>query len=288
MRELLVIGLLLLAAALVVGLVRRLRLRRLARDRLGEALASVAVPAPPLSPVTAARPFASRLRWLPWVLAVPSGLACYFLFGLGGTFSLTVAAVVGLLGGQIEALWHDRRTQQIEAQLTDAIDLMVGALRAGGGVTAALENAARESRQPLRGQLEEVVGRIRLGDDPRTVFRQLSNRVPLETFLLFTSALAVHWEVGGSLAPTLATVGRTIRDRIELSRRVRSMTAQARISTIAIIGVTYFIALVMWRNDPERMEAFLGTSLGATIVAGTVLLQGLGIVWGSYISRAEV
>jgi tight adherence protein B len=155
-------------------------------------------------------------------------------------------------------------------------------------VTAALENAARESRQPLRGQLEEVVGRIRLGDDPRTVFRQLSNRVPLETFLLFTSALAVHWEVGGSLAPTLATVGRTIRDRIELSRRVRSMTAQARISTIAIIGVTYFIALVMWRNDPERMEAFLGTSLGATIVAGTVLLQGLGIVWGSYISRAEV
>ena len=49
-------------------------------------------------------------------------------------------------------------------------------------------------------------------------------RVPLETFRLFAAALTVHQEVGGSLAPTLATVGRIIRDRIELTRRIRSLT----------------------------------------------------------------
>ena len=56
-------------------------------------------------------------------------------------------------------------------------------------------------------------------------------RVPLETFRLFSAALTVHQEVGGSLAPTLATVGRIIRDRIELTRRVRSLTVQSRAST---------------------------------------------------------
>ena len=40
-------------------------------------------------------------------------------------------------------------------------------------------------------------------------------------------------------------VGRTIRDRIELSRRLRSLTTQSRVSTVAILGTTYFIALVV-------------------------------------------
>jgi uncharacterized membrane protein (UPF0127 family) len=122
----------------------------------------------------------------------------------------------------------------IEVQLADAIDLMTGALQAGGGVTSALENAIAETRRPLRPQLEDVLGRIRFGDDPQAVLRSLAARVPLETFRLFASVLSVHWEIGGSLAPTLATVGRQVRDRIELSRRLRSLTVQSRASTIAV------------------------------------------------------
>jgi Flp pilus assembly protein TadB len=139
-----------------------------------------------------------------------------------------------------------RRRLLLEAQLADALDLMIATLRAGGSVLAALEVAVREGRSPLRQQLQEVLGRVRYGDDPPEVLRALERRVPLETFRLFCVALSVHWEVGGSLAPILATVGDTIRDRIELSRRLRSLTTQSRVSTIAILGTTYFIALVVW------------------------------------------
>ena len=106
----------------------------------------------------------------------------------------------------------------------------------------------------MRPQLEEVVGRIQLGDNPQTVYRSLTQRVPLETFLLFSSALAVHWETGGSLAPILASVGRTIRDRIEITRRLRSNASQSDLSTLAVLMLTYFIALVVWRTNPEQMQ----------------------------------
>ena len=112
--------------------------------------------------------------------------------------------------------------------------------------------------------------------------------MPLETFLLFSSALSVHWEVGGSLAPTLATVGRTIRDRIEISRRIRAMTTQARVSIISVLGVTYFIAAVMWFNDPDRMQGFLSTNVGSFFVATAVMMQALGIVWSAHLSRCRV
>jgi Flp pilus assembly protein TadB len=113
----------------------------------------------------------------------------------------------------------------------------------------------------------------------------LTERVPLETFLLFSSALSVQSETGGSLAPTLASVGRTIRDRIEISRRIRSNSAQSQVSTIAVMMLTYFIALVVWRTNPEQMSQFLATSVGKWAVAGTVLMQAAGLVWMSFISR---
>ena len=58
-------------------------------------------------------------------------------------------------------------------QLADAIDLMVASLRAGASVLNSLEAALDETRAPLRPQLEEVLGRIRYGDDPAAVFRGL-------------------------------------------------------------------------------------------------------------------
>jgi Flp pilus assembly protein TadB len=182
----------------------------------------------------------------------------------------------------------ERQVQRVEVQLADAIDLMVGALRAGAGIMNALESAVRESRPPLDQQLDEIVGRIRFGDNPQAVFHNLPQRVPLETFLLFSSALSVNWEVGGSLASTLATVGRTIRDRIEISRRIRGMTTQVRVSIMAVLGLTYFIAAVMWFNDPARMKAFLLTNVGSFFVASAILMQAVGIVWSAHLSRSRV
>jgi Flp pilus assembly protein TadB len=231
------------------------------------------------------RSFTRRHRILPWLVGVTAALALWFAVALRSEFAVAFGLIVGLLGSQVEAWWHNTQIARIEAQLGDAIDIMIGSLGAGASVLNALDSAAAEARPPLRAQLDEVVGRIRLGDEPQAVFQALVRRVPLETFQLFASTLAVHWEVGGSLAPTLATVGKVIRDRIELSRRVRSLTAQARASVVAILLATYFIALIIWRNDPPRMETFLSTSIGASLAAGAVVLQAIGIVWSSLMSR---
>ena len=199
-----------------------------------------------------------RQRYLTWIVGLLAASIVYFVLGWAIVFAVSVGIIAALLARQAESLWTIRQTARIELQLADAIDLMIGALGAGAGVMVALENAVRESPKPLRGPLEEMVARIRLGDAPQTAFAGLHQRVPLETFLLFSSALAVQWETGGSLAPTLATVGRTIRDRVELSRRIRSNTVQSQLSTIAVLGVTYFLALVFWRSNPGTNAGVFG------------------------------
>ena len=282
-ESLLLFGLLLLGLGVIASAWRNARSRALARGRM-ESSAEVAGPAAP-EPVPAARSFLVRHRFLPWIVGLLTAGALHFALGWHPPFVIAVGLIVSLLGGQLESYLAARRTARIEAQLADAIDLMVAALGAGAGVTDALENAMAESRPPLRPQLEELVGRIRFGDDPRTVYHGLTQRVPLETFLLFASALSVHSETGGSLAPTLASVGRTIRDRIEIARRIRSNSAQSEVSTVAVMALTYFIALVVWRANPEQMSQFLATVPGQWAIATTILLQAAGLAWMSFLSR---
>ena len=226
-----------------------------------------------------------RWIWAPWGLALIVAAVTALVSRFSMPYVVALGGMVGFLASQLESFLAARHAATLEGQLADAIDIMIGAVDAGAGVGAAIDAAITECRAPLRPYLEEVKGRIQLGDEPAEVFRSLAQRVPLEAFLLFTSALAVHWEVGGKLSSTLTTVGRTIRDRIDVARRIRSNTAQSQFSTLAIIGLTYFIAVIVWRNGPEQMEEFVRSSVGSWFVAGSVVLQAVGIVWMNLISK---
>lgn len=283
------IGVIGAALLLIVVALRGLRGTRLAYDRFF-ADDSIDVeqdiePAPPVRRVV------RRHYVLPVLAAVAIGVLVYFalrsqqIVGNSLIFAVTAGLIAVVLAYQIDAFLYGRKSHQLELQLADAVDIMTGTLSAGGGATSALEAAAVEAKRPLRNVLQEVLARIRFGDDPQDVFTDLTRRVPLETFLLFGSTLAVHWEVGGSLAPTLSNVGRTIRDRIETSRRIRANSVQAQFSTLAVLAVTYFLADLMWQSDPPRMREFLSSSTAVWFVVGTMLLQALGIAWMASIAR---
>jgi len=182
--------------------------------------------------------------WIPYTAAILLGALLHWVVGLNVAFSgaLALAGVVvtSIVVGNIT----QRRAQRYETQLVEAIDLVVAGLHAGAGTLDALDAAAREVRPPLRGHLKNLVGSIRLGEPPKVALEELARSVPLESYRLFTFTLSVHQETGGSLAPTLATVGRTIRDRVDLKRRVRAETTQAQASVVGILLISYAIALI--------------------------------------------
>jgi len=231
------------------------------------------------------RSFPPRYRFVPASLGCIVAAALWFAVRL----PIEVAVAAGILAGVLSYLAEDQLAEQraatIELQLAAAIDLLVGSLRAGSSLLAAFESALQEAEAPLKPYFQEVAGRIRLGDDPRVAVSELPERVPLETFRLFAASLAIHWEVGGSLATTLATVGRTVRDRIELSRRVRAQGIEAHASVAIVLFLAYLLGFLMWRANPDRLEALVTSGVGTELVAGVILLQAIGLVWMSKLSR---
>jgi tight adherence protein B len=233
------------------------------------------------------RPFPPRHRWVGPAIGLIVAAALWFGLGFPVEVCVAVGALIGVLAYLGEEFLAEQRIGKIELQLADSIDMQVGALRAGASLLAAFDSALQETRVPLRPYLEDVVGRIRLGEDPRIAIAALSQFVPLETFRLFAASLAVHLESGGSLATTLSTVGRTIRDRIELARRVRAQGVESNVSVAVVLVIAHVLGFLMWRTNPEQLEAFVRSGAGSGIVAGAIALQAVGLIWMSKLSRNE-
>ena len=226
-----------------------------------------------------------RYWWLGIPVAVIVVMTLWLTLGIPWPYLAAIFAMVLLCAGQIDEILCQLRVQKLEQQLADSIDMMVAGVKSGAGLQSALESSVKQARKPWAGEADQLVRAIRFGEDPVDALGDLAERLPLESVLLFSQTLAVNWRVGGRLSITLANVGRTVRDRIELSRRMYAMTTQARLSVISVIVVTYFIGALIWRNDPERMSGFLVSIVGQTMVSIGMLLQAVGIVWISWMSK---
>lgn len=263
------------------------RIRRLAVERLAVMIDAGTVEESREEPRKTIQPFPVRYRYAAPAVAFGAGLLLWLVVRLPLDVSAAAGALFGVIAHLVEEYRAEQQAALIEAQLAAAIYLMVGSLRAGASLLSAFESALEEVGPPIRPYFQEVAGRIRLGDDPRSAVSDLQVHVPLETFRLFATSLVIHWEVGGSLATTLSTVGRTVRDRIELSRRIRAQSVESHASVAVVLLITYVLGFLMWRTNPDRLNAFLGSSVGTMVVAGVITMQAVGLIWMSRLNKTS-
>jgi Flp pilus assembly protein TadB len=100
-------------------------------------------------------PYQRAIWYQPLLIAVTVSAAAVVLhWKMPVVFSL--ACLAGAVATMLLGLWKERRNGLMESQLADAIDLIIGAVRAGSSSTVALEAAAKTARQPLRSELDTV------------------------------------------------------------------------------------------------------------------------------------
>jgi tight adherence protein B len=187
------------------------------------------------------------------------------LFGAGLVSAF--GAVLSALG--LMVLWLEMRRQKRMAefteQLPDALDVIVRGVRVGYPLPIALNLAARELSDPLAAEFATTFDEISFGQDVRTAIENLYRRVGHEDLQFFVVAIIVQNQTGGNLAEVLSRLSRLLRTRAKLRLKIRSLSAEGRISAIvlslmpfilfggiSLISPSYFGEI---RNDPLVMPA---------------------------------
>lgn len=181
-----------------------------------------------------------------------------------------------------------KRMAAFEEQLPDAIDTMKRALRAGHPLAAALKFVADEMDEPVSAEFELTFGDINYGNDVRRAMLGLLERVPSVTVMALVTSILVQKETGGNLAEILENISGVIRGRFRFQRKVKTYSAEGRMSAWVLAMVPLVLFITLWVVTPDYLPVLLEDPRGVNMIIYGFVSGVVGIFWIKKILRIEV
>ena len=171
---------------------------------------------------------------------------------------------------------QQRRLARFEQQLPDALLMITGALRAGASLPIALEAVASEAKPPISQEFDLLLREMRLGVDFAVTLRNLERRVPVPDLTMVTAGMSLSREVGANLSETLDSIAKTIRAKLQMEGKIKSLTAQGRMQGLVMACLPAFLVLVLQVMEPEAMQPMFNTWYGWVTVGVIVAADLVG------------
>jgi tight adherence protein B len=221
------------------------------------------------------------------LLCIVSALA------LGALLSSLVAAVIlVIVGAAAPFLWMKRRQRQrleaFQAQLPDAIDMLVSAMKAGYSFQAAMNFIGEEMPAPLGPEFARFYDEQRLGIDVRSALLSLQARVDSIDLKMFVTAVLVQRESGGNLGEVLANISDIMRERFALEGELETLTAESRLSARILALLPLLVFLGMFALNPQFMRPMLTQAAGQAMLALAAFSVAVGYIVMSRIADIDV
>ncbi len=210
-------------------------------------------------------------------LAIIGGSASWML-----TQKWYLAPIIGLLMFFIPIgwLWNKRRVRlkKFAGQLSDALELIARALRAGHSLAAGMHVVAEEMPAPIADEFNRVYEEQNLGIPIEDALRALCERVPNLDLRFFVTSVLVQRQTGGDLAEILDKIGYVIRERYRILGQVKALTAEGRLSGMILIALPFGLFITMLHIKPDYVEQLWTHPLGIKMSVGAIIAQILGAI----------
>jgi tight adherence protein B len=224
-----------------------------------------------------------------WAASAAAFLLVFMLTGSlhsrrGVLVGLVLATVAGGLALQaprwLLGVLKRRRLVKFNLQLMDALISMSNALKAGFSITQAVETVVRDGEKPIAQEFDVFLQQTRVGVAFSDALANLEQRVASEDLTLVVHAIEAARRSGGNLTEVFEKISATIRERIRIENRIRTLTAQQRLQGIVVGAMPAVIAAAMMVVDPELMTGFLHSRIGvgALIAVAVLILCGALII----------
>jgi tight adherence protein B len=202
------------------------------------------------------------------------------LYFTGNIFATLIAA---LIAGALPFLKlksdRQKRLELFEEQLPEALDMMSRALRAGYPFNEAMHYIAQEMQDPIAKEFRITFEEINYGRDVRQAFNYMLMRVPSTNLIAATTAILIQRETGGNLAELLDKIADILRKRFRFQRRVKTITAENRMSAWVLSLLPFAVFLAIALRSPEYVKPLFDTDMGNTILGIGLVLQVIGSLW---------
>lgn len=197
----------------------------------------------------------------------------------GIILAVVVVVIVPALARFLLNFLANRRQRKFADQLDDALQLMASALRAGHSLLQALDSVSREAEDPAAGEFSRIINETRVGRELGAALEETARRMDSQDFLWVTQAIAINREVGGDLAEVLDQVGQTIRERNQIRRQVKALSAEGKLSAYVLLALPPGIIVFLWMGNPGYLHKFFSNAVGIGMLGAAAGLMLMGAAW---------
>lgn len=183
----------------------------------------------------------------------------------------------------------EKRREQIEDQLADAMVSLASAIRAGLSLAQALEILSTQTPRPISQEFTQLVGEYQLGKPMEQCLSETKERLRSENFALFAAAIQASRQSGGRLNETVERIALSVRELQRLERKIQSETAEARTSAVymalspLLILAIYYVAV-----DPVSTSRLFTTLWGQVLLSMALLLNVIAYLWARVILSPSI
>lgn len=182
-----------------------------------------------------------------------------------------------------------KREEALVEQLPDILDMIVRALKVGQSVDGALQEVSRSFPPPMGTEIKTIYDEMAVGLPFERAFRNFQKRFPrVPDVKILTTAFIIQRETGGNLTTILEGVSRTIRERFQLKRQIRVLTAEGRISALILGLLPVGFLAVTWVFNPKYIGLLFHDALGKKLLVAAILFECAGFAVMRIMSRIKV
>ena len=181
-----------------------------------------------------------------------------------------------------------KRNMLLSSQLAPAIELIVGHLRIGRNIGAAIGEVTDSLSDPLRSIFVEAAEEARLGTPLGDSLMRMSQDEGNRHLGVVASAIGLQAKHGGSLVEILEAVYTTIEEEDRLRRDIQTLTADNRISAKVLLALPPATLIVVSLLNPGYASPLITDPLGQRMSIAGVALAFVGWRWLQRLSNPEV
>lgn len=218
---------------------------------------------------------ARRLFVLYLLLLIGTPIALWFL-GFSPVIIIVSVVLLILLPRIVLKRLAAKRQNAIKHALPDALAQIAGSMRAGSTFITALQSMVDEQTGPLGQEFGLMLREQRVGAKLEDALDNLGERVQSEELDLVISATMISQEVGGNLGEILQRLSETIRRKIEMEGKIKSLTAQGVLQGIVVTLLPFLILGVLLLTEREAMQPIFTTLLGWIFLGVVIIMEFVG------------
>ena len=152
--------------------------------------------------------------------------------------------------------------------------MLASALRIGHSFVAALTVVVDNAHEPSRSELQRIVADERLGVPLEDAIQRVAVRMDSRDLEQVALLAQLQRTAGGNSAEVLDTVIETLRERADIRRLVKTLTAQGRMARWIPRGFRSWSGLVMFFARNELMRPLYQSSGGQVAIV-------IAVIWWS-------